>query len=52
VHFYIETERIEVPRTADRDADIAEATRRIHALFEQWIREHPEQWMWAHRRWG
>ncbi len=52
VHFYIETEIIEVPRTADRDADIAEATRRIHALFEQWIREHPEQWMWAHRRWG
>jgi len=52
VHFYIETERIEVPHTADRDADIAEATRRIHVLFERWIREHPEQWMWAHRRWG
>lgn len=51
-HFYIETKIIEVPRTADRDTDIAEATRRIHALFEQWIREHPEQWMWAHRRWG
>ncbi|MFT4129585.1 lysophospholipid acyltransferase family protein [Labrys sp. (in: a-proteobacteria)] len=52
VHFYIETERIEVPHTADRDADIAEATRRIHVLFERWIREQPEQWMWAHRRWG
>lgn len=52
VHFYIEAEVIDVPRTADRDADIAEATRRIHVLFEQWIREHPEQWMWAHRRWG
>ncbi|MDQ0392946.1 lysophospholipid acyltransferase family protein [Labrys monachus] len=52
VHFMIEAQEIKVPRTADRDADIAEATRRIHALFEQWVREHPEQWMWAHRRWG
>lgn len=52
VHFYIESEVIEVPRTDDREADIVEATRRIHAVFERWIREHPEQWMWAHRRWG
>jgi Kdo2-lipid IVA lauroyltransferase/acyltransferase len=26
-------------------------TRTIHALFEQVIREHPDQWMWIHRRW-
>jgi KDO2-lipid IV(A) lauroyltransferase len=50
--FIIEGEFIDVPRTADRDADIEETTRRIQALFERWIREHPEQWMWAHRRWG
>lgn len=52
VHFIVETRIIEVPQTADRDADVEVATRRIHAQFEQWIREHPEQWMWAHRRWG
>lgn len=52
VHFFIETQIVDVPRTVDREADIAEATRRTHALFEKWIREHPEQWMWAHRRWG
>jgi Kdo2-lipid IVA lauroyltransferase/acyltransferase len=52
VHFRIEAELIEVPATDDRDEDVAEATRRIHATFERWIREHPEQWMWAHRRWG
>jgi Kdo2-lipid IVA lauroyltransferase/acyltransferase len=52
VHFRIDIQEIEVPHTADRDADITEATHRIHALFEQWVREHPEQWMWAHRRWG
>ena len=52
VHFIIEVQKIEVPNTADREADITEATRRIHELFELWVREHPEQWMWAHRRWG
>lgn len=50
--FVIEAEPIEVPRTADREADVEEATRRVQALFEVWIREHPAQWMWAHRRWG
>jgi KDO2-lipid IV(A) lauroyltransferase len=51
-HFAIESAVVEVPHTDDRDADIEEATRRLQALFESWIREHPEQWMWAHRRWG
>jgi len=52
VHFRIEVQTIEVPHTSDRDADVEETTRRIHTLFESWVREHPEQWMWAHRRWG
>lgn len=25
---------------------------KIHAEFEKWIREQPEQWFWVHRRWG
>jgi KDO2-lipid IV(A) lauroyltransferase len=50
--FIIEGKVVEVPRTQDREADVEEATRRLQALFEEWIREYPEQWMWAHRRWG
>lgn len=31
--------------------DATEDTRRLHAVLEQVIREHPGQWLWIHRRW-
>jgi KDO2-lipid IV(A) lauroyltransferase len=31
--------------------DAVEDTRRLHALLESVIREHPGQWLWIHRRW-
>jgi Kdo2-lipid IVA lauroyltransferase/acyltransferase len=31
--------------------DPAEDTRRLHAILEGVIREHPGQWLWIHRRW-
>ena len=31
--------------------DIAEDTQRVQAAMERAIREHPEQWLWIHRRW-
>ena len=31
--------------------DPVEDTRRIHADLEIVIRQHPEQWLWIHRRW-
>ena len=42
---------IEQANTGDRRADVAETTRRINAMFEDWIRERPELWFWVHRRW-
>ena len=40
-----------LPASGDREADVAETMRRVNALFEDWIRERPEQWLWLHRRW-
>ena len=34
-----------------RDADIADIMGRATAVLEDWVREHPEQWFWVHRRW-
>lgn len=42
---------LDLPSSGDREADVAETMRRINALFETWIRERPEQWLWLHRRW-
>jgi KDO2-lipid IV(A) lauroyltransferase len=50
--FRLQIEEVPVPVTADREADIATATAALQASFERLIRAHPEQWMWAHRRWG
>lgn len=52
VHFICEFELMAFTASGDRDADIERLTAQIHAQFETWIREYPEQWMWAHRRWG
>lgn len=51
VRFTVRVEPVEVPVTDDREADIVAATANIHARFEEFLREEPAQWMWAHRRW-
>jgi Kdo2-lipid IVA lauroyltransferase/acyltransferase len=50
--FRLEIEQVTVPVTGDRNADIMAATAALQASFEKLIRAHPDQWMWAHRRWG
>jgi Kdo2-lipid IVA lauroyltransferase/acyltransferase len=31
--------------------DVATDTQRVHAVLEEVIRRHPDQWLWIHRRW-
>lgn len=50
--FRIEARGIPVPQTGDRKADVQQLTEEIHQVFEDWIRENPDQWMWIHRKWA
>ena len=45
------TEPIEPPRDADGRIDIQGTMQAITTVIEGWVREHPEQWLWLHRRW-
>jgi Kdo2-lipid IVA lauroyltransferase/acyltransferase len=51
-HFWGElTDAIALPRNADGEVDVPGAMQAITSVIEGWIREHPEQWLWLHRRW-
>jgi KDO2-lipid IV(A) lauroyltransferase len=41
----------DLPRGADGQIDVVAATQVITDVVEGWIREHPGQWLWFHRRW-
>jgi KDO2-lipid IV(A) lauroyltransferase len=41
---------LEPPRVGDRQQEIVEYSARMNAALERIIRAHPEQYMWAHRR--
>ena len=45
------TEAIEAPRDAEGKIDVERTMQVITDVVEGWIREHPEQWLWVHRRW-
>lgn len=42
---------LRLPRTRERDADIAALTGEVTAVLELWIRDRPQEWLWVHRRW-
>jgi KDO2-lipid IV(A) lauroyltransferase len=42
---------IEPANTGDREADIRTTTQRCSAAFEDMVRQHPDHWIWFHKRW-
>jgi KDO2-lipid IV(A) lauroyltransferase len=45
------TEAIAPARDADGRIDVPGTMQAITNVIEGWVREHPEQWLWLHRRW-
>ncbi len=45
------TEEVKPARDSEGKIDIAGTMQIITNVVERWIREHPEQWLWLHRRW-
>ncbi|WP_315833115.1 lipid A biosynthesis lauroyl acyltransferase [Bradyrhizobium prioriisuperbiae] len=39
------------PRDASGKVDVQGTMQAVTSVIEGWVREHPEQWLWLHRRW-
>jgi KDO2-lipid IV(A) lauroyltransferase len=45
------TEEVKLPRDASGRVDVQAATALVNGIVASWVREHPGQWLWMHRRW-
>jgi KDO2-lipid IV(A) lauroyltransferase len=50
--FEIEIRELRVPRSASQSEDVRWIMTEMQRVFEDWVREVPEQWMWSNRRWS
>jgi KDO2-lipid IV(A) lauroyltransferase len=51
-HFRLTAEKpLEMPNSGDGPADALALLTKVNETVERWVREHPEQWFWVHRRW-
>jgi KDO2-lipid IV(A) lauroyltransferase len=37
--------------TEDAEADYRATMTQVNQTIEDWVRAHPDQWLWLHRRW-
>jgi len=42
---------VELVRSEDEESDVAQNTQRFTAVIEAYVRAHPDQWLWVHKRW-
>ncbi len=42
---------LELPRDARDLVDVPGTMQMVTSIVEGWVREHPDQWLWFHRRW-
>jgi KDO2-lipid IV(A) lauroyltransferase len=42
---------VELARSDNEEADVRENTARFTRVIEDYIRAHPDQWLWVHKRW-
>ena len=42
---------VELARTGNEEADVRENTARFTRVIEEYVRAHPDQWLWVHKRW-
>ena len=40
---------VELARTGNEEADIVENTARFSRVIEDYVRAHPDQWLWIHK---
>ncbi len=45
------SEEVKPVRDASGKIDIQGTMQAVTSVVEGWVREHPEQWLWLHRRW-
>lgn len=42
---------VELSRSGDEERDVVENTARFTKVIEAYVRAHPDQWLWVHKRW-
>lgn len=42
---------LKIETSGDKQKDVVQIMTDINQAFEQWVKNHPEQWFWVHRRW-